>query len=434
MLEMESLVERCLKRFKEIDSSSSAERKTSFLAHMDRVLKLTRQSTDELSIEEVSKKITSNDQRYAFVDECNEKLSQETHDLMALHDLFRQDDSFLTDLYNECNTKNSADMQIMQDIKGINERNLEAALSLLTKSHDHCQDQFVQLIATGENVVVRLGSDFTKKVHKVREEIRSEHNCEDVLGSGIEIRYQYLRDTYLEILKRSYFRTDAKVKDWISIEHQRFEWAKEKIDRSIQNYSLGDRSKRMSYHAKVNERERAFSDFALQIASKSLSPTKERQNKDSVQAWKSKIKNELETWLSTTVGFMESTIDEHLFLLEAELSMLKRSEMRLRMEDRRLHHLSRMSPYALGEATTRESPGQPHPVLGHHLPHRFGPPRGTGRNVMQSGVAHPQSSEGEHPSGSFSSLRLGTHVNQLCDVAAIPINEQEELLMHILFG
>lgn len=233
-------------------------------------------------------------------------------------------DSMLTCQENAINYSTAAD-HILQQIKVIDERNMESAVASL-ENMGYADNHGAEVVLADyidfscrclDETVELLG----EKLEKSRQEYVSSRSSSEFIDEALETNYANLRSTYSGLLKDVERRSALNDKQWIKFEGECRQWQVQQMADILNKYQGPNNSMEKNYkelRKKVNKR---LSDFVNVFLHKVQSDLRESEVdlklahvaavRETVR-WKNETQLELETWLSSTIDELNDTYTEHL--------------------------------------------------------------------------------------------------------------------------
>ena len=436
-------VETCYRKIKQQNKTDSGKKTT-----MEWILNLLRNEATELSIAAHAKTIREEKSReIPDFDKCQRILYEMSRDFIADQKIFFYPENRLPDLYARINERNSGAEQILHDIRAINERNLASACSAMDRANTKNLEQLLLTHRSGNLITLSMRSKFGKKIGVHRDDFKKLYNCEGLLESSISARYNILKDSYMEISKRSRSRIDSRVKKWISMDNKRFEWTIHELESILSKYrdaSIDPNSKRISCHKSVERRFASYCQKTVDAIPKISSFQGGLPSGRNLNEWKMRTIDAYEAWYRDGVARIENNFIGYLEEVTDRICELQRIRTSLLLREKKLDSLSSIPQFTLLDAVSRENRSDSTKMVRDYVDVKM--KLETISSVPQhsfSATCKPEieadtelSSRGDsvtYPFGTFSSLELGTRLRQMCTCCAIPFEDQEDILLSMLF-
>ena len=213
---------------------------------------------------------------------------------------------------------NTASDHILQQIKVIDERNLESASHSLHKIayDDHCggEAMLLEYMDYSSHAIDQSVEMIKERIVNYRAEFRNARSTASLIDDALKVNYENLKGTYMTLLKEVDKRGEGNDKQWVQFENECRQWQVKQMNQIVEKYQGPDCGLTQKYkqlRKRVSKRLGNFSESVLSAAAAQLKDSgmdlrsiHRRAVFKSIK-WKTRTQHSLEQWLSETVGELE---------------------------------------------------------------------------------------------------------------------------------
>ena len=253
---------------------------------------------------------------------------------------------------NVINYSTAAD-HVLQQIKVIDERNMESALNSM--------DQMGYADLHGAEAMLTDNIDFSfrcideavdllgGKIERMRQEYMQARNSSAFIDDALKTNYMNLKNTYLGLMKDVERRSAINDKQWIDFERECREWQVSEMTGILNRYQ--DPQVEEKYKALRKEANKRLSDFVNTYLHKIQQDLKESEvdlrlaHDKAVYAsvkWKNSTQLMMEEWLSTTIDELNDIYNDNLDKYRNIIIDLQHHIYSLEMHNSKLNQLAKM--------------------------------------------------------------------------------------------